>query len=70
MSTRAKAAIGLGPSKFSTGLQVGDPANFIIFGKSSSNLGSFRLRKSIQELVYDAGHERITVFNGTIVGGV
>ena len=49
-------------------LKVGDRADFVVFGKESSKArGSFRSRKTTQELVYDPGHERITVFGGRIV---
>ncbi|KAF7940319.1 uncharacterized protein EAE98_000446 [Botrytis deweyae] len=61
VSTRARAAIGLDITR-SLKLEVGAPASFIIFGKNGAR--DFRARKSIQELVYDAGVERTTIFEG------
>jgi hypothetical protein len=49
-------------------LAVGDPADFVVFGnKSASRSSSFRSRNTTQDLVYDAGQDRITIFNGLIV---
>ena len=51
-----------------TEFTVGDAADFVVFGdKSSSVSRTFRSRKSTQELVYDAGHDRTTVFRGKVV---
>jgi hypothetical protein len=67
VSSRAKLAIGLSP-KMSCGLeiQVGDRADFVLFG-SQRESKSFRSRKTIQELVYDAGNDRVTIFHGNVV---
>lgn len=68
MSTRAKAAIGIGTSKsFDTSIKIGDPADFVLFGSESSRVKSFRSRKTVREVVYDAGYDRVTVFNGKVV---
>lgn len=66
MSSRAKLAIGLNLSKtVENEFMVGDPADFVLLGsKSESRFRSFRSRKTIQELVYDSGYDRVTVFNG------
>jgi hypothetical protein len=49
-------------------LDVGGPADFVIFGnKGTTRPRTFRARKSVQEVVYDAGQERTTIFNGKIV---
>ncbi|KAM3078162.1 hypothetical protein ACMFMF_004570 [Clarireedia jacksonii] len=64
VSTRARAAIGLGKN---THLEIesGGPADFVAF--NTNEPGNFRARKSIQELVYDAGHCRTTVFRGKVI---
>jgi hypothetical protein len=47
---------------------VGDSADFVVFGnQSAGGYKSFRSRTSIQELVYDAGHDRATVFKGRLI---
>ncbi|KAL3421332.1 hypothetical protein PVAG01_07777 [Phlyctema vagabunda] len=65
VSNRAKTAIGI-KSSLGSGVNVGDPFDFVIFGDSTST-ESFRRRKTTQDLVYDAGHERQTVFHGKVV---
>jgi hypothetical protein len=66
VSSRAKLAIGLNLSKsVENKFKMGDPADFVLFGsKSESGSRSFRSRKTVQELVYDSGHDRVTIFNG------
>ena len=49
-----------------SGFNVGDPADFIVFGNKSAS-ASFRSMKSTQELIYDAGHDRTTIFRGIVV---
>ncbi|KAI8935187.1 hypothetical protein NX059_007779 [Plenodomus lindquistii] len=61
ISSRAKVAIGL--EKTSLSLRVGEPANFVLF--DSTNAG-WRCRKSISEVVYDAGRDRQTIYRGRI----
>ncbi|KAI9647435.1 hypothetical protein NHQ30_003820 [Ciborinia camelliae] len=61
VSTRARAAIGL-DIKRHVEIDFGSPANFVIFGTNGPQ--NFRARKSIQELVCDAGVERTTIFEG------
>ncbi|RFU33390.1 hypothetical protein B7463_g2969, partial [Scytalidium lignicola] len=73
VSSRAKAAIGVEhPTQDVELFKSGAPANFVLFDKfgddkmGASGTRSFRERKSIQELVTDAGHDRMTVFNGQV----
>ncbi|KAF7868304.1 hypothetical protein EAF04_004836 [Stromatinia cepivora] len=61
VSTRARAAIGLDIMR-NLRMEMGSPASFVIFGTNGAQ--NFRARKSIQELVYDAGVERTTIFEG------
>ncbi|KAF2138515.1 uncharacterized protein K452DRAFT_233837 [Aplosporella prunicola CBS 121167] len=61
VSTRAKAVIGLGKSTLD--LKPGDPADFIIFGSAGAD---WKNRKSVAEVVYDAGSARTTVKDGRI----
>ncbi|RDW88151.1 hypothetical protein BP6252_00183 [Coleophoma cylindrospora] len=61
VSTRAKSAIGLGSPDVE--LQAGQSADFVVFGNATGT-ESFRRRNSTKDLVYDAGHERVTVFRG------
>lgn len=69
VSGRAKEAIGLNLSKsVKNEFKVGDPADFVLFGSEPNTTSrSFRSRKTVQELVYDAGHDRVTVFRGKSV---
>ena len=47
---------------------VGDPADFVVFGnKAATGSRTFRSRKTTQEVVYDAGQDRTTIFNGLVV---
>ncbi|KAA8573682.1 hypothetical protein EYC84_005259 [Monilinia fructicola] len=63
VSTRARQAIGIYVEhNINSNLDVGSPSSFVIFGTKGSR--NFRVRKSIQELVYDAGFERTTIFEG------
>jgi len=69
VSTRAKAAIGLA-SSVALELKEGDPADFVIFDTIDDKIrmkSNFRLPKAIQELIYDAGHDRITYKSGKSV---
>jgi len=66
VSTRAKAAIGYQTASIDMG--AGDPADFILFGqKSSERAQESRGRKTIQEIVYDASPERLTVRSGVML---
>ncbi|RAL61747.1 hypothetical protein DID88_002813 [Monilinia fructigena] len=61
VSTRARQAIGIYVEhNINSNLDIGSPSSFVIFGTKGSR--NFRARKSIQELVYDAGFERTTIF--------
>jgi cytosine/adenosine deaminase-related metal-dependent hydrolase len=62
VSSRAKAAIGCDPTHMS--LAPGQPADFVLFDTLESG---WRCRKSIVEVVYDAGSTRKTVFRGNLV---
>ncbi|KAH6633098.1 cytosine deaminase protein-like protein [Boeremia exigua] len=61
VSSRAKAAIGCGPT--SLGLEPGEPADFVLFDSMDSG---WRCRRSIAEVVYDAGSVRQTVYQGRL----
>jgi hypothetical protein len=61
VSSRAKAAIGC--ESTSLGLDVGAPADFVLFDKMDSG---WRCRKSIVEVVYDAGSSRQTICRGRL----
>ena len=69
VSSRAKRAIGATPSiAFETDFAVGNSADFVAFGSNSVNgPKSFRSRTSTQDLVYDAGYDRTTIFRGQVV---
>lgn len=71
VTNRAKLAIGMNLSvSYDVELDVGDPADFVIFGDNSTTSGtrSFRSRKTVQELIYDPpASGRTTTFNGRIV---
>ena len=70
MSSRAKSAIGLSPfSSRGTNVSVGESASFVVLGsKPNVKTRTFRQRRTIQELVYDAGREeRTTYYNGVVV---
>jgi len=64
VSTRAKAAIGLDIHR-DLELKEGDPADLVVFGSAGER--GFRHRRTIQEVVYDPGSERVTIFGGRIV---
>lgn len=72
VSTRAKAAIGLTPpSQLETGFRVGDPADFVVFQNTDNENGDWVPgRKTVQDVVYDAGHKRTTFFGGHVVSVV
>lgn len=59
ISTRAKVTIGLGGT-VNLELKQGDPAHLVLFGSKSSK--GFRTRKTVQEVVYDAGRDRAVVY--------
>ncbi|KAF2258163.1 cytosine deaminase protein-like protein [Lojkania enalia] len=61
VSSRAKEAIGCQSNSLS--LAIGEPADFILFDRMETG---WRCRKSIVEVVYDAGSVRITVRNGRV----
>jgi dihydroorotase-like cyclic amidohydrolase len=62
VSSRAKAVIGRDSTYLS--LAPGQPADFVLFDTLESG---WRHRKSIVEVVYDAGSTRKTVFQGKLV---
>ncbi|TVY35874.1 Cytosine deaminase [Lachnellula subtilissima] len=69
ISSRAKLAIGAGVA-FNNELDVGESADFVVFGKAVAATGSssFRSkRRTNQDLINDPPHERTTVFQGSIV---
>ena len=59
VSSRAKAVIGHKPT--SLDLNPGEPADFVLFDNMDSG---WRYRKSVAEVVYDAGPVRQTVYCG------
>lgn len=61
VSSRAKAAIGHEPSTL--GFEPGEPADFVLFDSTDSG---WRCRKSIAEVVYDAGSVRQTIYQGQV----
>lgn len=63
VSSRAKTAIGCEAS--SLALHSGQPADFVLFDSMN---GSWRCRKSISEVVYDAGANRQTIYRGHLLG--
>lgn len=62
VSSRAKDVIGQDSTHLD--LVPGQPADFVLFDTLES---SWRSRKSIVEVVYDAGTTRQTVFRGRLV---
>lgn len=62
VSSRAKDAIGC-PSTHLR-LTPGEPADLVLFDSMESG---WKYRKSIAEVVYDAGSARQTVFRGVLV---
>ncbi|KAF1946045.1 cytosine deaminase protein-like protein [Clathrospora elynae] len=65
VSSRAKAAIGC--ESTSLGLVPEQPADFVLFDNIESG---WRCRKSVVEVVYDAGYRRQTVYRGRPTAGV
>lgn len=61
VSTRAKAAIGCETTDLI--LKPGQPADFLMFDRIESG---WRSRKSIAEVVYDAGDTRRTIYRGRL----
>lgn len=50
------------------GIKVGDPADLVIYGKPLEQRTSlYRPRRSVQEIVCDAGRERVVVKGGRVV---
>lgn len=62
VSTRAKTAIGCEATDLT--LQPGQPADFLMFDRTDSG---WQYRKSIAEVVYDAGNTRRTVYRGRLI---
>lgn len=62
VSARAKAAIGCDST--SLALEPGQPADFVLFDRMD---GGWHCRKSVVEVVYDAGHSRQTIFRGRLI---
>ena len=62
VSSRAKAAIGCEVT--TSKLQVGEPADFVLF----DSMKDWRARKSISEVIYDAGSKRLTIRRGRWTG--
>jgi hypothetical protein len=62
VSGRAKAA--LGHELISLGVKPGQEADFVLFDRMDSG---WRCRKSIAEVVYDAGSSRQTIYQGRVV---
>lgn len=67
MSTRAKSAIGLPSPITSCDINPGEPADFVIFGGSEVD---WTTRKSIAELIYDAGGGRMAIKEGRLTSGL
>ncbi|USP81567.1 hypothetical protein yc1106_08841 [Curvularia clavata] len=61
VSARAKAAIGCETTDLT--LKPGQPADFLMFDRMDSG---WRSRKSIAEVVYDAGNTRKTIYRGRL----
>ncbi|MCJ1473694.1 hypothetical protein MMC13_002345 [Lambiella insularis] len=63
VSTRAKEAIGLGES--TAQIKTGDKADLVVFGKREGIVTSlYRWRRTVKEIVYDAGRERTVIKAG------
>jgi dihydroorotase-like cyclic amidohydrolase len=62
VSSRAKSVIGREPGQLS--LAPGQPADFVLFDTMDSG---WRCRRSIVQVVYDAGPTRQTVFRGNLI---
>lgn len=66
ISTRAKAAIGYRTANLE--LKDGDPTDLVLFGKESGDTDTdVRKRKTIQEVVYDASPNRLTIKSGVVL---
>jgi hypothetical protein len=49
-------------------LSVGHEADFVLFGKQPiGGAKAFRWRKTTKDVIYDPGHDRITIFKGKVV---
>jgi hypothetical protein len=56
------------PSRPDLEIKEGDAADFVLYGAAdTSSIRSFRHRKTVTQLVYDACRERTTVFKGAMV---
>lgn len=62
VSCRAKAVIGLDSPQLD--ITPGQPADFVLFDSIDSG---WRCRKSIVEVVYDAGTTRQTILRGNLL---
>jgi hypothetical protein len=63
ISNRAKVAIGITlPLSYEMDIDVGDPADFVVIHNAESS--TFRARKTVHDLVYDAGQKRTTYYQG------
>jgi len=73
ISRRAEAAIGVSSWNRINGsstseIKVGDDADFILFGaKPSESRKMPRARKTVQDLINDAGFCRETVYKGALI---
>ncbi|KAH8656993.1 hypothetical protein BGZ60DRAFT_494139 [Tricladium varicosporioides] len=67
VSTRAKSAIGIWP-KSSDLVSEGSTADFVVFSnKLPSGISKARPRMTVQDIIYDAGQGRLTVYQGKVV---
>ncbi|KAI9696056.1 MAG: hypothetical protein M1836_005887 [Candelina mexicana] len=68
ISSRARAAIGMEGA--SLGLKQGETADLVLFGRrkeGETDVQRFRRRKTLQEIIYDPCHERITIKGGIVI---
>lgn len=61
VSERAKATIGCETTSLQ--IRLGEPADFVLFDRMDSG---WKCRKSIVEVVYDAGSSRQTIKGGIV----
>ena len=63
VSTRAMAAIGCGTSSLE--LKEGNGTNLVIYGQPQDHEShNYRRRRTLQEIIYDAGPDRILIKDG------
>jgi len=68
VSSRAKQAIGLGGGTVDLELKVGDEADMVLFGvPKEEEPPLYRRRKTVQEIVYDAGPYRQVIKAGRLI---